>query len=106
MAELTRKEVASNLVRIIERNIADLEGLVPSSVPDGNPFYDDGGVVPFDEVKKRYIATVLRESGFNVSKAAQLSGLVQATLYRKIKSYGIRLPRKISGSNDGSGSSS
>jgi two-component system repressor protein LuxO len=51
-------------------------------------------ILPFDEVEKREIARALRICGWNVAKAAERLELGQATLYRKIKKYGIRLLRK------------
>ena len=51
-------------------------------------------ILPFTEVEKREIARALRICGWNVAKAAERLELGQATLYRKIKKYGIRLLRK------------
>ena len=51
-------------------------------------------ILPFTEVEKREIARALRICGWNVAKAAERLDLGQATLYRKIKKYGIRLLRK------------
>ncbi len=51
-------------------------------------------ILPFTEVEKREIARALRLCGWNVAKAAERLELGQATLYRKIKKYGIRLLRK------------
>ena len=51
-------------------------------------------ILPFDEVEKREISRALRICGWNVAKAAERLELGQATLYRKIKKYGIRLLRK------------
>jgi len=51
-------------------------------------------ILPFTEVEKREIARALRICGWNVAKAAERLELGQATLYRKVKKYGIRLLRK------------
>ncbi len=51
-------------------------------------------ILPFTEVEKREIARALRICGWNVARAAERLELGQATLYRKIKKYGIRLLRK------------
>ncbi|MCG3133943.1 MAG: Luminescence regulatory protein LuxO [Planctomycetes bacterium] len=51
-------------------------------------------ILPFTEVEKREISRALRICGWNVAKAAERLELGQATLYRKIKKYGIRLLRK------------
>jgi len=51
-------------------------------------------ILPFTEVEKREIARALRICGWNVAKAAERLELGQATLYRKVKKYGIRLLRR------------
>jgi len=51
-------------------------------------------ILPFEEVEKREIARALRICGWNVARAAERLELGQATLYRKIKKFGIRLLRK------------
>jgi transcriptional regulator of acetoin/glycerol metabolism len=44
---------------------------------------------PIDQVEYRAIADALATSRGNVKEAAQRLGLGQATVYRKIKKYGI-----------------
>ena len=44
-----------------------------------------------EDLEKEHILTVLREVGFNKSKAAALLGIDRATLYRKAQKYGIDL---------------
>ena len=51
-------------------------------------------ILPFTEVERREIARALRICGWNVAKASERLELGQATLYRKIKKYGIRLLRR------------
>jgi DNA-binding NtrC family response regulator len=68
-----------------------------TSAREGDPSEQAPGpdvILPFTEVEKREIARALRICGWNVAKAAERLDLGQATLYRKIKKYGIRLLRK------------
>ena len=68
-----------------------------SAAREGDPSEMSPGpdvILPFTEVEKREIARALRICGWNVAKAAEKLDLGQATLYRKIKKYGIRLLRK------------
>ena len=49
----------------------------------------DGQMVPLDEVEKRHIDSVLRETGFHKSKTAEILGISRKTLDRKIVEYGL-----------------
>ncbi|RME01438.1 MAG: hypothetical protein D6814_01525, partial [Calditrichaeota bacterium] len=42
------------------------------------------------DVEKAYILKVLQQTGWNQKKACQILGLSKATLYRRLKKYGIR----------------
>ncbi len=55
---------------------------------------DPDEILPFTEIEKREITRALRICGGNVSKAAERLGIGQATMYRKIKKYGIKPRRK------------
>jgi len=46
-------------------------------------------VIPIEQVEKRAILEALKKSNGNVRDAAKLLGLGQATVYRKIKGYGV-----------------
>ncbi len=52
---------------------------------------DPGGLRPIDQVEYQAIADALATAGGNVKAAAQRLGLGQATVYRKIKKYGINV---------------
>jgi transcriptional regulator of acetoin/glycerol metabolism len=41
------------------------------------------------ELEKRHIADVLRRTGGNVTRAAQILGVDRVTVYNKIKKYGL-----------------
>jgi transcriptional regulator of acetoin/glycerol metabolism len=41
------------------------------------------------EVEKRHIANVLARNDWNISRAADLLGIDRATVYNKIKKYGL-----------------
>ncbi len=46
--------------------------------------------MPLSEVEKRHIERTLHEQGWNISQCARLLGIDRATLYNKIKRYGLR----------------
>ncbi|HEY3446708.1 MAG TPA: sigma-54 dependent transcriptional regulator [Myxococcales bacterium] len=50
----------------------------------------DQAMATLEEVEKRHIAFVLQQLEGNVSKAAKTLGIDRATLYNKIKKYGLR----------------
>ena len=55
----------------------------PRPVPTGGP------VRPLDEIEKDYILAVLDLNGGNQTRTAEQLGIGSATLYRKLKSYGL-----------------
>ncbi len=50
----------------------------------------DRGMSSLEEMEKNYILKVLQETGWNQRKACKILGLSKATLYRRLKKYGIR----------------
>ncbi|MGW8187875.1 MAG: sigma-54 interaction domain-containing protein, partial [Desulfobacterales bacterium] len=46
-----------------------------------------------EEIEKETIADIIAEMGYNLSKAARTLGISRATLYNKIKKYGLALDR-------------
>jgi DNA-binding NtrC family response regulator len=96
------------LENVIERIVVLYEGpsvtlhMLPQDVLDAPPAddaSDDGRapdeILPFTEIERREIVRALRICEGNVSHAAERLGIGQATLYRKIKKYGLR-PRRRS----------
>ncbi len=65
-------------------------GLHPGAAP--TPAVEASGALSLEEVEKRHIAFVLGQLGGNVSQAARQLGIDRATLYNKIKKYGLRRP--------------
>jgi DNA-binding NtrC family response regulator len=57
---------------------------------EGQPPCDPEPVLPLSEVERRYIQLALDKTGGNVSLAAQLLEVDRATIYNKIKKYGLR----------------
>ncbi len=51
----------------------------------------DTSLRPIDQIEKNAILQALQQSEGNVREAARILGLGQATVYRKIKRYGIKL---------------
>jgi DNA-binding NtrC family response regulator len=100
------RELENTIERIVVlHNAAQVSGkMLPANVLQGAAAAREGDpseatpgpdvILPFTEVEKREIARALRICGWNVAKAAERLELGQATLYRKIKKYGIRLLRK------------
>ena len=50
------------------------------------------GTPTLEEVKRRYLAYVLGETGGNVSRAASILGIDRRSLYRMLHRYGLRSP--------------
>jgi len=48
------------------------------------------GQPTLEELEREYITTVLQETGWHRLKAAQILGIDRRTLYRKIRTYGLR----------------
>lgn len=43
-----------------------------------------------EEIEKEAIVETLKETGWKITQSAHLLGIGRATLYRKIKEYGIK----------------
>jgi DNA-binding NtrC family response regulator len=54
---------------------------------------EDKGSMSLREQEERHILRVLGETGWNVTRSAQLLEIDRATLYKKIKSYGLSRPK-------------
>lgn len=50
----------------------------------------DGDIPPLDEIEKRHIELVLKETGFNMSRAARILQIDRTTLYNKLRKYGFQ----------------
>jgi DNA-binding NtrC family response regulator len=94
------------LENVIERIVVLYDGptvtarMLPSEVMDAAPRvaldrHDRGPdeILPFVEIERREIVRALRICDGNVSYAAERLGIGQATLYRKIKKFGLGLRR-------------
>ena len=94
------------LENVIERIVVLYDGptvtarMLPPEVLDAAPRADldrhDRGldeILPFVEIERREIVRALRICEGNVSHAAERLGIGQATLYRKIKKFGLRSRR-------------
>jgi two-component system response regulator HydG len=73
----------------------DLEDL-PEEVRQAfsRPVVIGGAVQPLNEIEKEYIIAVLKLNGGNQTRTAQQLGIGSATLYRKLKSYGLTRARR------------
>jgi transcriptional regulator with GAF, ATPase, and Fis domain len=72
---------------ITARDVRQYGDLAPASEP---PPDDSGGhVESLEEMEKRQIQRALDEAGGNKTRAAEILGINRATLFRKIKRFGI-----------------
>ena len=62
-------------------------GLTPVTAPATD---QHGSLVSLDEVERRHIAAVLRETAGNISQAARVLGIDRATLYNKMRKYRLQ----------------
>ena len=65
---------------MIEREHLPLQSMVPST----------NGGKKLEDVETRHIDLVLKECGWNVTKAASVLGIDRVTLYHKIERYGLK----------------
>jgi len=89
------------LQNVIQHAVAFAQGdtILPDSLPThirsaGNKlFYDaKGRNLPLSDLEKSYIIQILENFSWNCEKAAEALGIGKATIYRKIKEYGISRP--------------
>ena len=65
------------------------EGLVPAPSPAASPRPLPGGEASLDSMEKEHIIKILKETGGNKKKAAEILGIERRTLYNKAKRLGI-----------------
>lgn len=82
------------LENIIERAVAltECDRITPQDLPaDLQQLEFDTiegeGLLPLEEIEKRYIARVLEKTGYNKGLTAQILNLPRTTLWRKLKDY-------------------
>jgi two-component system response regulator HydG len=86
-------ERAVALARGSRVELEDLPEEIRHAVPI--PMVAEGAVRPLEEVEKEYILAVLEMNGGNQTRTAEQLRIGSATLYRKLKSYGM-IGRKAS----------
>jgi transcriptional regulator of acetoin/glycerol metabolism len=70
---------------------------MPDDLPDAvrraeaAPAGGDEALLTLDEVEKRHLSRVLRETGGNKVRAARILGIDRRTLYRMAERFGIDL---------------
>jgi len=79
-------ERAVALARVTRTELEDLPEEVRQAIAIPT---DSGGVKALDEVEKEYIMSVLDRNGGNQTHTAEQLGIGSATLYRKLKKYGV-----------------
>ena len=80
-------ERAVALARGSRVDLEDLAEEVRHAVP--KPVATKGAVRPLDEVEKEYILAALELNGGNQTHTAKQLQIGSATLYRRLKSYGL-----------------
>ncbi len=73
-------------------DLEDLPEEVRQAFP--KPVANGGAVQPLDEIEKEYILAVLNLNSGNQTRTAKQLGIGSATLYRKLKSYGLTRSRR------------
>ena len=61
------------------------------SDPAGTAGQAEGALITLEEVEKRYLMKVLRETGGNKVQAAKILGIDRRTLYRMAERFGLEL---------------
>ncbi len=86
------------LENAIERAMSLAHGplVLPNDLPEsirqgGVPKVEDDGLVTLEEIEKRHLTKVLRETGGNKVKAAKILGIDRRTLYRMAQRHGLQL---------------
>jgi DNA-binding NtrC family response regulator len=82
------------LKNAIERAVllSSEEVLTPDLLPEEirvSPAYVNGEPSTLDQLERQHIIKVLKQSANNKTQAAKTLGIGTATLYRKLKEYGI-----------------
>ncbi len=82
------------LKNAIERSVllAPTEVLTPDLLPEEiriAPTYANGEAPTLDQLERQHIIKVLKQAANNKTQAAKMLGIGTATLYRKLKEYGI-----------------
>ncbi len=80
-------ERAAALARASRVELEDLSEEIRQAFPI--PVANTGTVRPLDEVEKEYILAALKLNGGNQTQTAEMLQIGSATLYRKLKSYGM-----------------
>ena len=85
-------ERAVALARGRRVDLEDLPEEIRQAFP--KPVVNGGAVQPLNEIEREYIIAVLELNGGNQTRTAQQLGIGSATLYRKLKSYGLTRARR------------
>jgi DNA-binding NtrC family response regulator len=84
-------------VALAHGNRVELEDLpeeVRQAAPKASPAKVSDKVRPLDEIEKEYILAALELNGGNQTQTAEQLKIGSATLYRKLKSYGLIVNRR------------
>lgn len=81
------------LENVIERAVilSDTDFIRPEDISISQiPDKEEGKLSSLDDIERSYIIKVLKETGWNQSKASQILGIDRKTLYLKLKKYDIK----------------
>jgi len=76
---------------------------LPLGAPRPAPTGETTEPVSLAELEKRHIASVLEQTGWNITRAAEVLGIDRVTVYNKIKKYGLRREGVEEGAGQGGG---
>ena len=86
------------LENLIERAVSLAHGplVLPGDLPEsirlaGPVPVEDDGLITLEELEKRHLVKVLRETGGNKVKAAKILDIDRRTLYRMAQRFGLQL---------------
>jgi DNA-binding NtrC family response regulator len=71
-------------------SVSDIPEKVCGSSATTDAFRLSDSGITLEELEKRYMIQVLEETSWHKKRAAEILGINPSTLYRKIKSYGLK----------------
>jgi DNA-binding NtrC family response regulator len=73
--------------------VIGMEDLPPDLLRRRAPTEDEGPSRSIDEMEREAVERLLREHGGDTARAAEILGIDRSTLYRKVKRWGLAIPR-------------
>ncbi|MEO6420959.1 MAG: helix-turn-helix domain-containing protein, partial [Polyangiaceae bacterium] len=83
------ENVVERAVVLCDDTLVDIDQLPSEILAAAVPSLRPGAILPLEEVERQYILAVLEANGGNRTKTAVDLRIGAATLYRKLKGYGL-----------------